>query len=75
MVSQVMETDVILQDMSASAAVDKIITPDKTDLALPGYRRPLGSIHPVTACSAKLRTFSGLGFMIETGPEIESVLL
>jgi phenylalanyl-tRNA synthetase alpha chain len=73
-VTQVMETDVLLQDMSASAAVDKILTPDKTDLTLPGYRRPLGSIHPVTRVQREIEDiFLGLGFTIETGPEIESV--
>ncbi len=43
------------------------------DLALPGYRRPLGSIHPVTQVMREIEDiFLGLGFSIETGPEIET---
>jgi phenylalanyl-tRNA synthetase alpha chain len=45
-----------------------------TDLTLPGYRRPLGSLHPVTQVQREIEAiFLGLGFAIETGPEIESV--
>jgi phenylalanyl-tRNA synthetase alpha chain len=44
------------------------------DLTLPGNRRDLGSIHPVTRVQRELEDiFIGLGFRIETGPEIESV--
>jgi phenylalanyl-tRNA synthetase alpha chain len=44
------------------------------DLTLPGHRRELGSIHPVTRVQRELENiFIGLGFRIETGPEIESV--
>jgi phenylalanyl-tRNA synthetase alpha chain len=46
----------------------------KPDLTLPGYRRPLGSIHPVTRVLREIEDiFLGLGFRIETGPEVESV--
>jgi phenylalanyl-tRNA synthetase alpha chain len=45
-----------------------------TDLTLPGYRRPLGSVHPVTQVMREIEEiFLGLGFAIESGPEIESV--
>ncbi|HXJ95623.1 MAG TPA: phenylalanine--tRNA ligase subunit alpha [Terriglobia bacterium] len=44
------------------------------DLTLPGYQRELGSIHPVTRVQREIEDiFLGLGFHIETGPEIESV--
>jgi phenylalanyl-tRNA synthetase alpha chain len=44
------------------------------DLTLPGYRRPLGSIHPVTRVMREIEDiFLNLGFSIQTGPEIESV--
>jgi phenylalanyl-tRNA synthetase alpha chain len=43
------------------------------DLTLPGNRRPLGSIHPVTRMQREIEDiFLGLGFWIESGPEIES---
>jgi phenylalanyl-tRNA synthetase alpha chain len=45
-----------------------------TDLTLPGYRRPLGSIHPITRVQREIEDiFLNLGFKIETGPEVESV--
>jgi phenylalanyl-tRNA synthetase alpha chain len=44
------------------------------DLTLPGYRQPLGSIHPITRMQREIEEiFLGLGFWIEGGPEIESV--
>src|SRR5579885_2988455 len=50
------------------------ITEAATDLTLPGFRRPLGSIHPVTQVMREIEEiFLGLGFAIESGPEIESV--
>jgi phenylalanyl-tRNA synthetase alpha chain len=48
--------------------------PSPSDLTLPGYRRPLGSIHPVTRVLREIEDiFLGLGFSIETGPEVETV--
>jgi phenylalanyl-tRNA synthetase alpha chain len=45
-----------------------------TDLTLPGNRRPLGSLHPVTQMQREIEEiFLSLGFRIEDGPEIESV--
>lgn len=44
------------------------------DLTLPGYRRPLGSIHPITRVQREIEDiFLGLGFSIEAGPEVETV--
>ncbi|MGH7868598.1 MAG: phenylalanine--tRNA ligase subunit alpha [Candidatus Dormibacteraceae bacterium] len=44
-----------------------------TDLTLPGNRRPLGSIHPITRVQREIEEiFLALGFWIESGPEIES---
>jgi phenylalanyl-tRNA synthetase alpha chain len=44
------------------------------DLTLPGNRRPLGSLHPVTQMQREIEEiFLNLGFQIESGPEIESV--
>jgi phenylalanyl-tRNA synthetase alpha chain len=45
-----------------------------TDLTLPGNRRPLGTLHPVTQMQREIEEiFLNLGFWIESGPEIESV--
>jgi phenylalanyl-tRNA synthetase alpha chain len=44
------------------------------DLTLPGCPRPLGSIHPVIQMQREIEEiFLGLGFWIESGPEVESV--
>jgi len=44
------------------------------DLTLPGNRRGLGSLHPVTQMQREIENiFLNLGFRIESGPEIESV--
>jgi phenylalanyl-tRNA synthetase alpha chain len=43
------------------------------DLTLPGFHRPLGSIHPITRMQREIEDiFLRLGFWIESGPEIES---
>jgi phenylalanyl-tRNA synthetase alpha chain len=48
--------------------------PPLKDLTLPGYRRPLGSLHPITQVQHEIEEiFLSLGFRIETGPEIETV--
>lgn len=52
-------------------AADRAETPD---LTLPGYCRPLGSIHPITRVQREIEDiFLGLGFAIEAGPEVETV--
>jgi phenylalanyl-tRNA synthetase alpha chain len=58
--------------MSHHAAAGNEFIP--LDLTLPGYHRPLGSIHPITQVAREIEDiFLGLGFRIETGPEVESV--
>jgi len=55
--------------------VDAVFTDaGSPDLTLPGHRRPRGSVHPVTRVMREIEDiFLGLGFSIESGPEIESV--
>src|SRR5438552_1187590 len=66
-VSDVANASAELRDASAARR-------ELPDLTLPGYRRPLGSIHPVTRVQREIEDiFLNLGFTIETGPEIESV--
>ncbi len=46
---------------------------DKFDYTLPGKRRRIGRIHPVSATIQEISDiFYGMGFSIETGPEIET---
>jgi len=54
-----------------SVAVE--VTTAAADLTLPGYRRRLGSIHPITRVQREIEDiFLGLGYSIETGPEVET---
>ncbi|HXH51712.1 MAG TPA: phenylalanine--tRNA ligase subunit alpha [Terriglobia bacterium] len=75
--------EVRLRDISAHMAVSEApdtmsaigeVQPAKQDITLPGYRRLLGSVHPVTKVLREIEEiFLELGFSIESGPEIESV--
>ncbi len=57
---------------SADAAADAA-QGDAFDVTLPGTRRPMGSVHPVTAVQWEIeRAFERLGFTVEAGPEMES---
>jgi phenylalanyl-tRNA synthetase alpha chain len=59
---------------SVSPTVGHITREIPADLTLPGNRRPLGSLHPVTQMQREIEEiFLNLGFQIESGPEIESV--
>jgi phenylalanyl-tRNA synthetase alpha chain len=43
-----------------------------TDLTLPGRRRPLGRLHPLTLVTDDIvRSFRKLGFVVADGPELE----
>jgi phenylalanyl-tRNA synthetase alpha chain len=60
-------------DDSPSAATHHVTREIPGDLTLPGNRRPLGSLHPVTQMQREIEEiFLNLGFRIEDGPEIES---
>jgi phenylalanyl-tRNA synthetase alpha chain len=62
------------QPTPVTDSVGAIEAGDLSDLTLPGYRRPLGSIHPVTRVQREIEDiFLSLGFSIETGPEVETV--
>jgi phenylalanyl-tRNA synthetase alpha chain len=64
----------ICASASIPAAVSHIGREVPGDLTLPGNRRPLGSLHPVTQMQREIEDiFLNLGFRIESGPEIESV--
>ena len=60
--------------VSARTAAPEFVREVPTDLTLPGNRRPLGSLHPVTQMQREIEEiFLNLGFRIEDGPEIETV--
>ncbi len=64
----------IFPDNVAVAAGRKAKASSLPDLTLPGLRRPLGSLHPITQVQREIEEiFINLGFSVERGPEIESV--
>jgi phenylalanyl-tRNA synthetase alpha chain len=79
--SKCVDTESLLKDLSHQDATSrpgtvtaKFGVRSPVDLTLPGYRRPLGSVHPVTQVMREIEEiFLELGFSIESGPEIESV--
>src|ERR1044071_7032230 len=45
---------------------------EQTDFTLPGRRRPLGKLHPLTQVTEDIvRSFRKIGFVVADGPEIE----
>jgi phenylalanyl-tRNA synthetase alpha chain len=61
-------------DVAFEAQVLRPVQETPRDITLPGYRRPQGSLHPVTQMQREIEEiFLNLGFRIESGPEIESV--
>jgi phenylalanyl-tRNA synthetase alpha chain len=55
-------------DLELKAALPK----EATDFTLPGRRRPLGKLHPLTQVTEDIvRSFRKIGFAVADGPEIE----
>src|SRR3989441_1733614 len=56
------------QELELKAALPK----DPTDFTLPGRRRSLGKMHPLTQVTDDImRSFRKLGFVVADGPEVE----
>jgi phenylalanyl-tRNA synthetase alpha chain len=72
--AQVQPKGVALSAKVGDVEVRTSVKPMLDDLTLPGHRRQLGSLHPITQVQREIENiFLGLGFSIEDGPEIESV--
>jgi phenylalanyl-tRNA synthetase alpha chain len=55
-------------ELEAKAALPK----EPTDFTLPGRRRPIGKLHPLTQVTEDIvRIFRKIGFVVADGPEIE----
>src|SRR5581483_12248902 len=55
-------------ELELQAALPK----EPTDFTLPGRRRPLGKLHPLTQVTEDIvRSFRKIGFVVADGPEIE----
>ena len=56
------------QELELKAALPK----EPTDFSLPGRRRPLGKLHPLTQVTEDIvRSFRKIGFVVADGPEVE----
>lgn len=63
--------DCVLQEIRQKNKEEKLRS-EKLDVTLPGRRRPLGSKHPISMVIEDItEIFSGLGFKVAEGPEIE----
>ncbi len=52
--------------------MDKKLNAESIDVTLPGRSLPIANLHPVTRTMNRIvELFSGLGFEVKTGPEIE----
>ncbi|MBI4717698.1 MAG: phenylalanine--tRNA ligase subunit alpha [Planctomycetes bacterium] len=61
-----------LRTLESAASQAEVSAAGALDPTLPGVRRPLGSVHPVTAVQWEIeRAFERLGFTVEAGPEME----
>lgn len=60
------------KDVLAEAALAEKLASEKIDVTLPGRGHEPGGLHPVTRITERINElFRGMGFGIETGPEIE----
>jgi len=56
-----------------SSLVDEKLRQERLDISLPGRRTHEGRLHPITTIMAQVEDiFTGLGFSIAEGPELES---
>ncbi|WP_225639175.1 phenylalanine--tRNA ligase subunit alpha [Candidatus Profftia sp. (ex Adelges kitamiensis)] len=55
-----------------STSINTSIVKDNIDVSLPGRRMDTGNVHPITRTIERIEAFfNKLGFIVETGPEIE----
>ncbi|MBN9692566.1 MAG: phenylalanine--tRNA ligase subunit alpha [Verrucomicrobia bacterium] len=66
------ELEAILAEKRAELELKSSLPKDPTDFSLPGRRRALGQLHPLTQTTTDIvRAFRRLGFAVADGPEIE----
>ena len=63
------------QDQLNSEALDQQIKNEKIDVTIPSIGTPSGNKHPLISTQDEIiDIFCGLGYSVESGPEIESIL-
>jgi phenylalanyl-tRNA synthetase alpha chain len=66
------ELEAALADRRAELELKAALPTEPTDFTLPGRRRALGKLHPLTQVTEDIiRSFRKIGFVVADGPEIE----
>lgn len=66
------ELEAVLSERRSELELKAALPKDPTDFTLPGRRRALGKLHPLTQVSEDIvRAFRKIGFAVADGPEIE----
>jgi phenylalanyl-tRNA synthetase alpha chain len=66
------ELETALAERRSELELKAAFPKEPTDFTLPGRRRPLGKLHPLTQVTEEIvRSFRKIGFVVADGPEIE----
>jgi phenylalanyl-tRNA synthetase alpha chain len=66
------ELEAALTERRGELEMKASLPKEPTDFTLPGRRRPLGRLHPLTQVTEEIvRSFRKIGFVVADGPEIE----
>src|SRR5688572_10639928 len=66
------ELETTLAERRSELELKAALPKEPTDFTLPGRRRPLGKLHPLTQVTEDIvRSFRKIGFVVADGPEIE----
>src|SRR5712671_1796478 len=66
------ELEAALAERRSELELKAALPQEPTDFTLPGRRRPLGKIHPLTQVKEDIvRSFRKIGFAVADGPEVE----
>lgn len=61
------------EQVAQAASKQRLLAEERVDLSLPGTRRGLGFLHPMTLVQREIESiFMRMGFDVATGPEIET---
>src|SRR5262245_53835975 len=66
------ELEAALAERRSQLELKAALPKEPTDLTLPGRRRPVGKLHPLTQVTEDIvRSFRKIGFAVADGPEVE----
>jgi len=66
------ELEVTLADRRQELELKAALPQEPTDFTLPGRRRPLGKLHPLTQVTEDIvRSLRNIGFVVADGPEVD----